>query len=348
MPDAPPPDDTALGTQSAALEVGLRVFRQYVLKRFLSRGPLGSAWLVVHEGIGRELAMRFVPESWLLDERVVTRLRDAVVKMLEITHPGIVGVLDFARDAQAAAIVSKFIDGESALDAKAHQPQRCFETEKIAPWLTQVCEALDFGWRQHQATHGDLSPANLLVTPLGDVKVCDFGLARCLFDLESKAGGPLLALPPSHSSPARVRGEPATVADDVYAFGATVYDLLTSKPPFYRGNGDTAPLPRMAARRAELGIGGDLIPDTWEEVIAACLAAQPTDRPASVREAGERLGVIAPLPADSDRAPQPVVFPRPHETVGYRPPSTRPPGPTPEYSSSMATAAMEPPTISGT
>ncbi|HET6408685.1 MAG TPA: hypothetical protein VFG14_12445, partial [Chthoniobacteraceae bacterium] len=58
-------------TQSASLEAGQRVFRHYVLHRFLGRGALGAAWLVVHEGHGRELAMRFVPEVWLRDERVM-------------------------------------------------------------------------------------------------------------------------------------------------------------------------------------------------------------------------------------------------------------------------------------
>lgn len=343
MPDENQPDDTALGTQSAALEVGLRVLRQYVLKRFLGRGSLGSAWLVVHEGIGRQLTMRFLPESWLHNEQVIERLREAVVRLLEITHPGIVGILDFVRDPQAAAIVSRFVEGESAVDAKALSPQRCFEVDKLRPWLTQLCEALDFAWRRSEAFHGDLCPANLLITPLGDLKVSDFGLARCLYDLKSPTGDPLLVMPPVFSSPERLRGEPATVADDVFGFGASVFDLITSKPPFSLGSTEVPP--RMAERRAALGIGGELIPPEWEEVIAACLAPVAADRPRSLREAGERLGVLAPLPEGADRPPQPTVLPRPHETVvGYRPPSTRP---AVVYPSSEVTAAMEPPTMHG-
>ncbi len=346
MSDVIPPEDTALGTQSAALEVGRRVFRQYVLKRFLGRGPLGSAWLVVHEGIGRELSMRFVPEAWLHDDQVIARLREAAVHVLEITHPGLVGILDFARDPQAAAIVSKYVEGESALDAKAQRPQRCFEVDMLRPWLHQVCEALDFAWRMHKAIHGDLNPANLLVTPLSDMKVSDFGLARNLFDLTGPGGGPLIAVSPSYLSPERMRGEPVTVADDVYGLGATIYDLLTSKPPFFRGEADGKPAPTMADRRVELGIGGELIPTEWEEVIAACLAPQPGDRPVTVREVGERLRVLKPLPAGVE-VPMPTVLPRPHETVvDYRPPSTQP-GPAPVYPSSEVTADMEPPTMQG-
>jgi len=345
MPEENQPEDTALGTQSAALEVGLRVLRQYVLKRFLGRGSLGSAWLVVHEGIGRQLTMRFLPESWLHNEVVIERLREAVVRLLEITHPGIVGILDFVRDPQTAAIVSRFVEGESAVDAKAQNPQRCFEVDKLRPWLTQLCEALDFAWRRSEAIHGDLCPANLLITPLGDLKVSDFGLARSLYDLKSPTGDPLLVMPPVFSSPERLRGEPATVADDVFGFGASVFDLITSKPPFAQGSTGTEVPPSMAERRAALGIGGELIPTEWEEVIAACLAPVAADRPRSLREVGERLRVLAPLPEGADRPPQPTVLPRPHETVtGYRPPSTRP---AVIYPSSEVTAAMEPPTMHG-
>src|SRR5688572_14246523 len=98
-------------TQSASLEAGQRVFRHYVLHQFLGRGALGAAWLVVHEGHGRELAMRFVPAAWLRDERIMAALRDAVVKLLDITHPHIVGVLDFVRDQQAAAVVTRYVEG---------------------------------------------------------------------------------------------------------------------------------------------------------------------------------------------------------------------------------------------
>src|SRR4029453_11953117 len=106
-------------TQSSSLEAGQRVFRHYVLHRFLGRGALGAAWLVVHEGHGRELAMRFVPEAWLRDERAMAALREAVVKLLDITHPNLVGVLDFVRDAQAAAVVTRFVDGKTMSDLPA-------------------------------------------------------------------------------------------------------------------------------------------------------------------------------------------------------------------------------------
>gem|GEM_PF-4480581 len=354
MPEPTPPEDTALASHSATLEVGLRVFRQYVLKRFLGRSTLGASWLVVHEGIGRELSMRFVPGAWIREDRIMARLRETVGRLLEITHPGLVGLLDFARDSSAAAIVSKFVDSESALDARARRPQRCFDVEDLRPWLVQAVEALDFAWRQHQATHGDLSPSNLFITPVGDVKIADFGVARALFDFSGPKGGPLLEIHPAFSSPQRAAGGPATVADDVYAFGATVYDLLSGKPPFYQGDVrrqiENTAAPSMAQRRLELGLGGDPIPVEWEAVIAACLAKRPEDRPKSVREIAERLGLLLPLSPSMAQPWQPTVLPRPHETVvGYRVTSlvSKPTTPVQLYPSTAGTEPMEAATARG-
>src|SRR5436190_3900399 len=131
--DAPPP-----------LAEGHRCFRHYVLKRFLGRGPLGAAWLARHEGMDRDLAMRFLPELWLHDERVLTALRDGVVRLLEFTHANLVRMFDFLRDDHRAAIVTEFVDGELLQEVKTQQPQRCFEVDVLRPWVSQLCEVLDY------------------------------------------------------------------------------------------------------------------------------------------------------------------------------------------------------------
>jgi TolB-like protein/Tfp pilus assembly protein PilF len=99
-------------------------------------------------------------------------------------------------------------------------------------------------------------------------------------------------------SPQQLDGERATHLDDIYSLGATIYDLLTSKPPFYSGNIDRQIheriAPSMTERRKELNIEPALVPQSWEDAVAACLAKDPVQRPQSAAEVAQRLQLSSP------------------------------------------------------
>src|SRR5437016_5344090 len=146
-----------------------------------------------------------------------------------------------------------------------------------------------------------------MVNQRGDLKVADFGIARSLSDsmsmltMDRGKSGTLL-----YMSPQQLDGERGTHLDDVYSLGASVYELLTSKPPFYSGNVDRqirekVP-PPMTQRRKELEIEGDPIDAAWEEVARACLAKNPARRPQSVAEIATRLEVPSPKTRRAARA----------------------------------------------
>ncbi|MEY2572269.1 MAG: eukaryotic-like serine/threonine-protein kinase, partial [Verrucomicrobiota bacterium] len=157
----------------------------------------------------------------------------------------------------------------------------------------------------------DLKPSNLMVNARGDLKVADFGIARSLNEsvsvltMQRGRSGTLL-----YMSPQQLEGERGSPLDDVYSLGATLYELLTSKPPFYFGNIDRqirekAPV-RMSERRRDLEVEGRPIDPAWEDVVRACLEKDPARRPQSVREVAERLAIGAPssrAPATTTRVP---------------------------------------------
>src|SRR5437899_9220224 len=133
-----------------------------------------------------------------------------------------------------------------------------------------------------------------MVNQQGELKISDFGIARSLGDSVSRLtlgqgrSGTLV-----YMSPQQLNGELCTHLDDIYSLGATIYELLTSKPPFYSGNIDRqiqerVP-PSMTERRKELDIEPALVPPIWEETVAACLAKDPTQRPQSAAEIAQRL-----------------------------------------------------------
>ena len=99
----------------------------------------------------------------------------------------------------------------------------------------QVCRAVQYAHR-HSIVHRDLKPANILVTPDGVPKILDFGIARLLIDpaegIQQTTSGWLRALTPNYASPEQIRGLPASVADDVYALGVLLFELLAGRVPY--------------------------------------------------------------------------------------------------------------------
>src|SRR5213078_344725 len=137
------------------------------------------------------------------------------------------------------------------------------------------------------------------VNQQGELKISDFGIARSLGDSVSRLtaeqgrSGTLV-----YMSPQQLNGERCSHLDDIYSLGATVYELLTSKPPFYVGNIDRQIRekipPSMTERRKEFEIEAEPIPAVWEEWVAACLAKDPTRRPQSVTEIARQLQMPSP------------------------------------------------------
>src|SRR5438874_1513732 len=132
-------------------------------------------------------------------------------------------------------------------------------------------------------------------------KVADLGIARTLaesFRLLTGEQGPRGTL--AYMSPQKLDGERATYLDDIYSLGATIYELLTGKPPFYSGNVDRQiherTAPPMTERRKDLNIEPAFVPVAWEETIAACLAKDPMRRPQSASEVARRLQLSSAPP----------------------------------------------------
>jgi outer membrane protein OmpA-like peptidoglycan-associated protein len=153
------------------------------------------------------------------------------------------------------------------------------------------------------------------------LKVKDFAITQCITDSMSRlmvVHDPVETL--TYKSPQRAAGQERAITDDLYSLGATIYELLTGKPPFFAGDigvqvSGKIP-PSMTERRAELGIVGEAIPGNWEETVAACLAKEPVQRPQSAVEVEKRLRSAISPPDDPAKtrvepAPDSVAEPRP-------------------------------------
>ncbi len=285
-----------IGATSREFIGGQKVFGRYTLIKVLGRGGMGIVWLARDEELERDVALKFLPDLMIHDRSMFDELRRETKRCLELTHPHIVRIHDFLHDERAGGISMEYIDGETLSNLRAEKEQRVFEPDEITTWISQLCDALDYAHTRANVIHCDLKPANLMVNQRGDLKITDFGIARTLTDsvsrltLEQGRSGTLI-----YMSPQQLNGERCTHLDDIYSLGASIYELLTSKPPFYSGNIDRQICERVAPsiteRRKELDIEPALVPQVWEDVVAACLAKDPSRRPQSAAEVAQRLGI---------------------------------------------------------
>jgi len=281
--------ETALDATS-----GQKVFARYKLVKVLGRGGMGIVWLAHDEELERDVALKFLPDLMVQDRTLLDQLKHETKRCLELTHPHIVRIYDFIHDERSGCISMEYVDGETLSNLRAGKEQKVFEPHEIAVWITQLCDALDYAHNRAKVVHRDLKPSNLMVNQRGDLKITDFGIARSLADSASRLtanqgrSGTLV-----YMSPQQLSGERSTVLDDIYSLGATIYDLLTSKPPFHTGNIDRQicerVAPSMTERRKELDIEPALVPKVWEDAVAGCLAKDPSRRPQSAAEVAQRL-----------------------------------------------------------
>jgi serine/threonine protein kinase/Tfp pilus assembly protein PilF len=285
--------DVAYAT-SREFACGQKVFGRYTLIKVLGRGGMGIVWLARDEELERDVALKFLPDLMIRDHALFDQLKRETKRCLELTHPHIVRIYDFVHDERSSCISMEYVDGETLSNLRGEKQHQVFEPDEIAGWITQLCEALDYAHNHARVIHRDLKPANLMVNQRGVLKISDFGIARTLGDsasgltMEQGRSGTLV-----YMSPQQLNGERGTHLDDIYSLGATVYELLTSKPPFYSGNIDRQicerVAPSMTERRKEFDIDPAFVPKIWEELVASCLAKEPSRRPQSAAEVAQRL-----------------------------------------------------------
>ncbi|MBN8460116.1 MAG: protein kinase [Verrucomicrobia bacterium] len=281
----------------------------------IGEGGTGRIHLVRDELMEREVALKIPLDSILRDpaarEDVIQETRQA----MDLTHPNIVRIHDFHEGQGKWGISMQYVRGKN-LDEWRYDSEttgfrrviRPYTVEAIRDWIAQLCDALRYAHEDARMVHRDIKPKNLMLEKRDGgekVYITDFGISQrlrlhtmMLSRDQTKVGeskGNMGTLP--YMPWEQIAGAAASPLDDVYAVGATIYELITGRPPFYDGGFEQikvqireVPPPSMEQRILDLGLHMPPPPDEWEAAVAACLAKRPEDRPQSMRALAAALG----------------------------------------------------------
>lgn len=311
------------GSQMPSLKAGQVLFNgRYELKRPLGAGGMGMVWLARDHTELIDVALKFLPNVLVLQDREMQRLRDEVRAGKELRHPRLVATYGMEKENGIAAIVMEFVDGQTLKEKLEDHPRGFFEPEEIRGWVKDMTDGLTYLHEEAKRIHRDLKPANVMIDAQGRAKLMDFGISHRIKEgvsrhsktSEGQADSSSSTL--AYASPQQITGKPASTDDDVYSLGATVYELLTGTPPFFRGGIDAVrgqikdePATPIMERRAELvqeGVNrgkGDAVRANIAQAVMACLAKDRGKRPATTAALWYSFDPAA-KPADMETEPR--------------------------------------------
>ncbi|MEM9057311.1 MAG: serine/threonine-protein kinase [Pseudomonadota bacterium] len=226
--------DVADGALSReAIGPGARVGPYSLLSR-LGEGGMGVVYLAerADDEFRQRVAVKVVKDPGLGDE-ILQRFRAERQILANLNHPNIARLLDGGTtDDKLPYIVMEYVDGEN-IDQYCDR-HRLTTNERIA-LFRKVCAAVHLA-HQNLVVHRDLKPSNIVVSPEGEPKLLDFGIAKLL--APGAAASPAVTrfnarvLTPEHASPEQVQGKPITTASDVYSLGVLLFQILTGRLPY--------------------------------------------------------------------------------------------------------------------
>jgi serine/threonine protein kinase/tetratricopeptide (TPR) repeat protein len=258
----------------------------FQVERELGGGGMSRVFLVADGSLGRQVIVKVLSPE-LAEGVSVERFTREIRTVAQLQHPHIVPVLSAGRLAELPFYVMPFVSGRSA--RALVQEASVLPVRRVVDILRDVAKALDFAHR-HGVVHRDIKPDNILLTE-NSATVCDFGIAKAVAAARSEPRDATLTTAgvsvgtPAYMAPEQVLGDvDVDHRADIYAFGATAYELLTGRAPF----ADRTPNAMLRAQVTETptsiqSVRRD-IPVTLAALVMRCLEKEPSRRPASAAE----------------------------------------------------------------
>jgi non-specific serine/threonine protein kinase len=210
----------------------------FEIVRSLGAGGMGEVELARDTKLGREVALKFLPEDFAKSEGRLERLVGEARSLAALNHPGIVTIYSVEKEGDRVFLVMEYVDGETLGDRLARRPFKLGEFLDVAIALADALAAA----HERRIIHRDLKPSNVMLTQDGAPKILDFGLAK----LAIEKGAPVatdattdaltregrVVGTPSYMSPEQLEGRTIDQRSDIFSLGMILYRMATGRAPF--------------------------------------------------------------------------------------------------------------------
>jgi tetratricopeptide (TPR) repeat protein len=265
-----------------------RTISHYTIIEQLGRGGMGVVYKAMDNRLGRPVALKFLSPELCLDPEAKQRFFHEARAASTLEHQNICAIHDIDETADGQIFICmSYYEGRTLRDRLQTGPLLMAD----AIWIArQLADGLG---RAHGCgiVHRDIKPANLIITPAGEVKVVDFGLARLADQTRITKSGATLGTA-AYMAPEQALGEPADERTDIWAAGVVIYEMLAGRLPF-RGEYDLA-IAYAIINETPPPLAGinPAVPPELERIVGRCLAKKPADRYARAADLGADLARV--------------------------------------------------------
>ena len=318
------PRPNVIIAQPVVLSVGTRLGHYTVTAR-IGAGGMGEVYRATDSTLGREVAIKVLPQPWIADPNRVARLELEARTLAALNHPNIATIHGLEDTTGTRALVMELVDGPTLAEylVQASDQQPGLPLDEVVRLVRQIALALEAAHEQG-IIHRDLKPANVKVRGDGTVKVLDFGLAKMMEAPASASLGvsesPTITTPAmtqtgvilgtaAYMSPEQARGKTVDKRADIWAFGCVLYEMLTGTRPF-PGETVTETLAAVLMREPNWSLLPAELPAALRVLLRRCLQkdsrARLADMSAVLVLIDELPSLTATVPASQDSERQQV------------------------------------------